>query len=209
MRISHREINSEKCSIESHIFGTPCIPPFFHHSYLCHTFSRVTRALSFTVSRSSSLASLYPRCFFHGQHLRGENVATKILILCTLFSIYVRIIASLVIFNVWITRNIYNIGIIIRWKDYVRNSENVIDRCTRKTDRQARKRIDRFARARTIDRDHSLHFHHALLFVSRKIKNDAIFHKHIFRILMQRDYDTLKFSCTRRVYEIVQFIESS
>lgn len=147
-------------------------------------FSRVTRALSFTVSRSSSLASLYPRCFFHGQHLRGENVATKILILCTLFSIYVRIIASLVIFNVWITRNIYNIGIIIRWKDYVRNSENVIDRCTRKTDRQARKRIDRFARARTIDRDHSLHFHHALLFVSRKIKNDAIFHKHIFRILM-------------------------
>lgn len=184
MRISHREINSEKCSIESHIFGTPCIPPFFHHSYLCHTFSRVTRALSFTVSRSSSLASLYPRCFFHGQHLRGENAATKILILCTLFSIYVRIIASLVIFNVWITRNIYNIGIIIRWKDYVRNSENVIDRCTRKTDRQARKRIDRFARARTIDRDHSLHFHHALLFVSRKIKNDAIFHKHIFRILM-------------------------
>lgn len=87
----------------------------------------------------------------------------------------------------------------------MRNSENVIDRCTRKTDRQARKRIDRFARARTIDRDHSLHFHHALLFVSRKIKNDAIFHKHIFRILMQRDYDTLKFSCTRRVYEIVQF----
>lgn len=183
MRISHREINSEKCSIESHIFGTPCIPPFFHHSYLCHTFSRVTRALSFTVSRSSSLASLYPRCFFHGQHLRGENAATKILILCTLFSIYVRIR------NYRFSRNFvdnkeYNIGIIIRWKDYVRNSENVIDRCTRKTDRQARKRIDRFARARTIDRDHSLHFHHALLFVSRKIKNDAIFHKHIFRILM-------------------------